>query len=68
MVSIGVVTNISKQTVALLENSCHSAHVVAVASYPSTTLIPNERSEMFVMFERVNERTSYKKRVSLLDK
>ncbi len=68
MVSIGVVENTSSNVIELLENNCHSMGVVAVAAYPETTLIPHGKSEVFVMFNRANNRSSVKPRQSLLGK
>ncbi|WP_028865242.1 TraK domain-containing protein [Psychromonas aquimarina] len=68
LVSIGVVQNTSSGVIELKENNCHAKNVVAVAAYPATTLLPNERSEVFVMYNRERKYTADTPRKSLLDK
>ncbi|GAD89953.1 conjugal transfer protein TraK [Vibrio halioticoli NBRC 102217] len=52
VVSIGIAENRSTQAVNFTENSCYKDGVVAISAYPTTTLLPNEKTEVFVMFYR----------------
>lgn len=58
VVSIGVVKNHSSRVVNFTENSCYKDGVVAVAVHPNTRLLPNERTEVFVMFYRIKPTTT----------
>lgn len=52
MVTIGTVQNTSEQVVEFKENYCFGHGVVAVSSYPEVQLVPNQKTEVFVMFYR----------------
>ncbi|GAM71770.1 incF plasmid conjugative transfer pilus assembly protein traK [Vibrio sp. JCM 19236] len=67
VVSIGVAENRSTQAVNFTENNCFKDGVVAVSAYPTTHLLPNEKTEVFVMFYRVKPTaTQHKSRRSLI--
>ena len=69
MVSVGVVTNISEDIVELKENYCFSEGVVAVSAFPRTSMLSGQKSEVFVMYQRVKEmsRSINSKRASLIE-
>lgn len=50
--SIGTVTNTSNQIKEFTENNCYKDGVIAVAAYPTQVLLPNEKSEVYVMYYR----------------
>ncbi|NGZ66613.1 hypothetical protein G6Z92_06385 [Vibrio aestuarianus subsp. cardii] len=52
VVSIGTVENTSSQMIDFTENNCYEKGVVAVAAHPTLQLLPNERTEVFVMYHR----------------
>lgn len=58
VVSVGVVKNTSSKIIELKENKCFREGIVAISAFPKTTLGPNDKAEVFVMFQR--ERVSYK--------
>jgi conjugal transfer pilus assembly protein TraK len=67
VVSVGVVTNTTSQIIEFKENNCYREGVAAVSSYPTTTLLPNEKSEVYVTFYRVKPTvTGRVQRASLL--
>ena len=52
MVTIGTVENTSDGVVEFIENNCMGSGLVAVSSYPEVRLMPNQQTEVFVMFYR----------------
>ncbi|ELA9367464.1 type-F conjugative transfer system secretin TraK [Vibrio parahaemolyticus] len=52
VVSIGTVKNTSSQMIEFTENHCYERGVVAVAAHPTLQLLPNQRTEVFVMYNR----------------
>ncbi|MEZ9900218.1 type-F conjugative transfer system secretin TraK [Vibrio breoganii] len=61
VVSIGVAENRSTETINFTENSCYKDGIVAVSAYPTTQLLPKEKTEVFVMFYRQKPVTSQQK-------
>ena len=62
VVSIGTVTNDSVNLVEFKENHCFQDGVVSISAYPSVNLLPNESSEVYVMFYR-NKPSSQKTQI-----
>lgn len=66
-VNVGVVQNLSSQTVEFRETSCAGDDVKAVAAWPRPLLQPGERSEIYVVQGIVQEhKQDYNARRSLL--
>lgn len=67
VITIGTVTNNLSNVVKFRENNCYSDKVVAVSAYPAVNLLPNEKSEVYVMFYRNKPNTTrHKQRQSLI--
>lgn len=68
VVTIGLVENVTKETIEFRENNCMAPNVVAVSSYPEVNLLPNEKTEVFVMYYRAKPVVTHKKsRTSLIE-
>lgn len=66
VVTVGVVENASSEVVEFKENNCYRDGVAGVSAWPNHTLVPNQRSEVFVMFYRQKPVMKQTARKSLL--